>query len=602
MKDADLISTVKVKRPPPKGSLDLKLFVRLFGYTKECKAIRNWLFLIVLIRSIQLPVAGWAVGAIIQGPIVGGDWTATQFWAVGFLVFVLLTNGLHILRSRLALILGERVVSSMRRDVFDHFLKMPVSYFNERALGRLVSRVTSDINSIRAGVQNVVFVGLVQFGQMMISGVIMAILNWRLFLLILALVPILLYINQVFKGKISESARAAQESFSIVTANLAESVKGMRVTQGFTREEINAGIFRRLVYSHSQYNMDLARRSNLFLSLLELNSQFFIASLLIVGGYGTLIGGWPMAPEDLIVFFFLANLFFSPIRVLGNQYQTLLASLAGAERIFRVLDTKPAWQDPEDAIKPDKLSGEVEFKGITFGYNPEVPVLKNIFFKAKPGQSIALVGHTGSGKSSIINLLSKFYLSQQGEILLDGINLHKISGAALRKRLGIVLQMNFLFRGSVIDNIRFGRLEASDEEVKEAVRQLDCLDLIEAMPDGFDTLVEENGAGLSLGQRQLVCFARAFLANPDILIMDEATSSLDTITESRLQKALIKLLDGRTSFIVAHRLSTIRRADQVLVLDHGEIIESGNHEELLTKDGVYANLYRRFLPPEQKAH
>jgi ATP-binding cassette subfamily B protein len=272
-----------------------------------------------------------------------------------------------------------------------------------------------------------------------------------------------------------------------------------------------------------------------------------------------------------------------------------MTAMAGAERVFALLDTQPDWSDPPDATELPLIAGCVEFQRVTFGYEPDRPVLCDLSFVAEPGQTIALVGHTGSGKTTMINLIAKFYLPNAGSVRIDGHDLRTVSGLSLHRQMGIVLQQNFLFHSTVADNIRVGRPAASDEEVIEAVRRLDCLDLLGDLPDGFQTNVGERGVTLSSGQRQLICFARALLADPRILILDEATSSIDTQTEARLQAALAILLRGRTSFIVAHRLSTIRNADQVLVLDHGRLVEHGRHESLLAADGVYAALYRRFI-------
>jgi ATP-binding cassette subfamily B protein len=380
-----------------------------------------------------------------------------------------------------------------------------------------------------------------------------------------------------------------------VTATLAESVTGIRVTQGFVRQEVNAGLFNNLITDHSKYNLGVARASGLLLPMLDLNSQIFNAALLVIGGWRVLSPQIHMDAGNLLRFFFLANLFFSSIQPIAQMYTQALIAMAGAERVFRLLDSKPDWEDAPTAKKLPRIAGRVEFQNVSFGYETDRPALHEVRFVAEPGQTIALVGHTGSGKSSMINLITKFYLPVVGAVLIDGHDTRAVTGDSLHRQMGIVSQQNFLFTGTVMDNIRVGRPEASDEQVVDVVRRLDFLDVIGSLTAGFKTQVGERGASVSLGQRQLICFARAMLAEPRILILDEATSSVDAVTEARIQRALQTLLQGRTSFVVAHRLSTIRSADLVLVLDHGWIVERGRHAELLTADGTYARLHREFV-------
>ncbi len=575
--------------------LDLGLIRRLCAYTRPYAARRNWLLALVILRSVQLPSLTWAIAAVIRGPIAAADLPGVAWGVAGFLLLAIVTQACLHFRQKLALELGEAVVHDLRSDLFAHLQQMPLSFHHKTRLGRIISRMTSDVEYVRMGVQEVLFVSLVQLGQMLVAALFMLWYDWMLFLLVLGLVPILWLLNRHFNRQLSRGHRAVQESFSRVTATLAESVNGIRVTQSFARQDANAAMFHDLVNDHSRHNFELSQTQSLFQRLLDLNNQLFIALLLFIGAVRVLLMSGSCDVGALVGFLFMAGLFFAPITSLGVQYNHALTAMAGAERVFKVLDLPSERHDTADAVDLSTVAGRVEFCDVTFSYEPHRPVLHRLSFVAQAGQSIALVGHTGSGKTSILNLIAKFYLPDSGRILIDGRELGSIRSHSLRRRLGIVSQQNFLFSGTIRENIRFSRPEATDDEVREVVERLDCFDLLSALPWGLETPVGQGGGNLSVGTRQLVCFARALLADPAILFLDEATASIDTLTEARIQRALNVLLAGRTSFIVAHRLSTIRHADQILVLDHGQIVQRGTHRQLLAVGGVYAGLYRRFL-------
>jgi ATP-binding cassette subfamily B protein len=577
----------------------------LYVRTHPHAAQRRIVFITTAIRAFQRPLLFWALAAVINGPIAAGKYRATLIWSLGFLLLAVSTAIVLHFRSRAQNEFGEFLVHDLRNDLFANLQRQPASYYHKTKLGRILSRVVSDLEATRRGVQLVVFIAQ-EFLQLAICSALMLYSNWSLFLIILGFAPLLLWCNRRLLPSLHDFSRVAAESSSRLTGVLAESVRGIRVIQGFTRQTRGQESFNVHADRLAEDNVRLASTSALYAPLLGLTGQIFIAAMLIVGGYGALHGFAGLKIESLVSFFFLPTSFFLSVQAAASYYPQILAAQVGTERVFQLIDLQPEWEDAPGARDlPDlrdtanrslpSLGARVEFHNVSFGYNPERLVLHNINFIAEPGQTLALVGHTGSGKSTIANLTAKLYLPTHGAVLIDGHEIRTLRSEGLHRQMGIVHQTNFLFTGTIKENIRFGRPETTDTEVAEAARQLDCLDLFERLPRGLETQVGEGGASLSLGQRQLVCFARALLADPRILILDEATSSVDPVTEQRLQRALAKLLTGRTSFVVAHRLSTIVRADQILVLDEGRIVERGRHRDLLVAGGKYRALYRQFV-------
>jgi ABC-type multidrug transport system fused ATPase/permease subunit len=492
--------------------------------------------------------------------------------------------------------IGNRIIFDLREQIFAHLQKLSMSYYDRTKAGRIISRGTNDVSAMRETVvwtlPRLVSVVFTLVG----AAAMMLLLNGRLFLVVAVVVPPFYVANRYFRKRVSQAWRRVQEAQARVTANIAENISGIRVVQAFTRERKNIEIFETLQDMVYDSQLEAARIFGVYAPTLDLISAVGTITILVYGGWLVWLGQTHVG--TLVAFMMYLELLFNPIRQVGNLYHEALHAMAGGERIFHLLDTQPQVIDHPGAIELPRISGHVIFDHVTFGYFPDTPVLEDIHFEAAPGQTIALVGPTGAGKSSIINLVSRFYEPQQGRVLIDGHDLARVTQDSLHRQMGLVNQVNFLFSGTILDNIRFGRPEASDDEVIAAAGSLGSHDIIMQLPKGYHTEVSERGQSLSLGQRQLVCFTRALVANPRILILDEATSAVDTATETRIQIALNRLIDGRTSFIVAHRLSTVRRADLVLVIEAGRIVERGTHAELLALDGRYAQLYEQFIRTE----
>lgn len=485
---------------------------------------------------------------------------------------------------------GQNVIFTLRQKMFNHMQKLSFSFYDNLEAGRIMARLTNDVNSLNelvsSGILNVVNDVVTLLGIIFI----LARLDWRLALFTFTTFPLLWLVATRFRGKMQRAYHDVRRKAATVNASLQESISGVRVTQSFVREEKNAQRFDETNLDNMQANMQAAQINSAFIPLVEVVSTLGVCIVIWYGGI--LIRGGELTVGIVYAFLRYVSRFFMPIRDLSQVYNVWQSATVSIDRIFELLDMEPSVKDSPQAVELPPLDGHVRFIDVTFGYKPNLPVLHNVNIDIPPGRTVAVVGATGAGKSSLINLLCRFYDPEVGRITLDGYDLRDVTQRSLHNQVGLVLQDTFIFSGTVGENIRYGKRDAGESEVVAAAQAVNAHEFIMKLPQGYDTPVNERGARLSVGQRQLIAFARALLANPRVLILDEATSSVDAYTEVLIQKALVTLLHGRTAFIIAHRLSTLRQVDYVIALEHGRVAEQGTPAELLRQErGVYRTLY-----------
>lgn len=572
-------------------SFDLHIFRQLLSFVLPY----IWPFLgslLLMLISSAMAVAGpYLVKVAIDSGISGNSLatlrSATLLYLASAIIQWVSTYG----RVKLMARVGESIIFDLRMRLFDHLQELSLGFFSRYSVGRVISRVVNDVNILRDFITWALLA--IARDVFTLVGIVLAMfaMDARLSLLTFAVLPVMVLATVVFKQRARENYRATRTAISWVNSVLAENINGVRVVQAFAREAVNFGFFRNKVNQNNlSVNLIAARLVSIFFPTIDFLGNLALAVVIWVGG--TAVMGESITPGILVAFVLYINRFFEPIRDLSQRYDAMQSTMASGERILELLAAPVEVQDAPGATTLSKINGEVEFQGVNFHYpDDDQPVLVDINLIVKPGETVALVGKTGAGKSTLVKLLARFNDPSEGRVLIDGIDLHLVTQNSLRSQMGIVLQDPFLFSGTVLENIRFGRLDSTLEEIQDAAKAVGAHEFITQLRQGYDTPVEEGGVILSVGQRQLISFARALLADPRVLILDEATSSVDTQTERIIQEALSRLLQDRTAFVIAHRLSTIVNAERIVVIQDGRICEMGTHAELLSQRGVYFNLY-----------
>ncbi len=574
-----------------------RALARLTMYLKPFTGLLVVVFALIMASTVLALAGPYLMGKAIDDFIAVKKVAGLATIALWMLGIYLLGNLCNAASGWMMASVSQRALKGVRHELFGHLQSLSLKFFDTNTAGELMSRLTNDIDAINQAVsQNVV--SLVA-SVLSMAGILTAmfLMDVWLTLAALAVVPLMFWFTNFVARYTRKGFRELQKHLGEMTSVTEEAISGQRVIKAFRRNDSVIEAFR----SSNQEVYKAAIYANTYaLLLMPLSNQLgnlFVITIAGLGGYLALKG--LVTIGTIAAFISYGRAFVNPLQQLANIYNAIQAALAGAERVFEVIDTESEVDDAPDSVPLEKVQGHVTFKNVKFSYSPDKPIIKDMTLEAKPGEIVALVGPTGAGKTTIVNLLTRFYEIDAGQISIDGSDIRQIKKDDLRRQLGLVLQDTFLFSASVMDNIRYGRLEATDEEVVEAAKMADADHFIHKLPQGYETMLSERASNLSQGQRQMLAIARAILAAPSILILDEATSSVDTRTEVRIQNALLRLMKGRTSFVIAHRLSTIRDADKLLVIRDGEIVEQGTHQQLLEQGGFYQHLYLSQFKGEQ---